>query len=443
MATKLLSIAPFLLVFSAFGCSAAEGPPSIPAPGPSPAAPPEEPAPEPHPDPAALPDGLTRLYSSDSDDYTDLAALDAILGDASLVGLGESVHTSGGYYGAKARLFRFLVEKKGFRVFSIESPRGHVDKLARFVDGCRSTPVGTPREALRGSVFGVFADDHLESLTKWMCDWNKAHASDPVSVFGFDVQQPEVDGPALLAFLDELAGPQAAALKGGVAQCAAVRAPESTDYPTKAQYEACEAGLAPVDAFIRANEASIVAQSSREHFEMFRLAYVGVRSWEYEMYFYDDWTKGSGARDEAMADVFETLKALRHPNAKIALWAHNYHLSAANTKTDPYPWAGPKTMGELIAEKEGARYAPIGLIGYDVKINWPGAGDAIEPPTEKDALEKRLHALGEPRLLVDTKLYPGQEKVQVGGEGARYVPMDQFRALVFLDHSEPMKALFW
>ena len=58
----------------------------------------------------------------------DLEPLRQVIGNASVVGLGETIHTSGGYYRMKHRAFRFLVERMGFRVFAFESPWENAEK---------------------------------------------------------------------------------------------------------------------------------------------------------------------------------------------------------------------------------------------------------------------------------------------------------------------------
>ncbi|HEX8281588.1 MAG TPA: hypothetical protein VF551_09430 [Chthoniobacterales bacterium] len=51
----------------------------------------------------------------------DLEPLRTLIGDSTVVAFGESYHTSGGFYRMKHRVFRYLVEKMGFRAFAIES----------------------------------------------------------------------------------------------------------------------------------------------------------------------------------------------------------------------------------------------------------------------------------------------------------------------------------
>jgi hypothetical protein len=66
----------------------------------------------------------------------DLEPLRQMIGNATIVGLGETIHTSGGFYRMKHRAFRFLVEKMGFRVFAFESPWEKAEEVRRFVAAC-------------------------------------------------------------------------------------------------------------------------------------------------------------------------------------------------------------------------------------------------------------------------------------------------------------------
>jgi len=59
--------------------------------------------------------------------YDDLADFGAAVADASVVGLGEAIHGIAEFYVLKHRLFSYLVEKHGFRVFALES--GFVEGL--------------------------------------------------------------------------------------------------------------------------------------------------------------------------------------------------------------------------------------------------------------------------------------------------------------------------
>src|SRR5690606_19519216 len=68
-------------------------------------------------------------------------------------------------------------------------------------------------------IFGVFIDAHMVELVDWLCDYNLAHADDPVRFVGFDAQQPQDDHAELVAYLSEVATDDAADLVAGLASC--------------------------------------------------------------------------------------------------------------------------------------------------------------------------------------------------------------------------------
>src|SRR5712692_3629219 len=146
----------------------------------------------------SLSSGLFSLNGSDptlnSDDLSPLAQL---TDGADYIGLGESVHTSGGYYQMKERVIRYLVEHGGVRALAMETPHTRAEVAADFIRTCQ----GDVLDALRG-VFPVFADDHLRDLFLWLCQFNQRNPTDPVVFFGFDEQQPVEDYAAISNFVN-------------------------------------------------------------------------------------------------------------------------------------------------------------------------------------------------------------------------------------------------
>lgn len=390
--------------------------------------------------------GVYRLDGSDPNLSTaDLQPLKQILGNTPIVALGESVHTSGGYYEMKHRLVRFLVQEMGFRVFAIESPWPGADQAAAYVETCD----GSPEDAIRG-LFGVWQSAETRDMVQWMCEWNSSHpkAKDRVHFYGFDVQQPDYDGPALLAFLERIGIGSSDPIADGIRQCDSVTHPIVISLVPDDKHQQCLAALDAVDARFAGDERAIVRQTSRWDFEWAKISLVGVRAWEGQMYYNQgagrDRSLSYSERDVGMAYVLQTIRRLRYPNQKTIVWAHNAHIG----KDIPYTYYA-KNMGAYLRESLGAKYAAVALVSSQAEIDWPGVGCG---PTLSlygpNAVETLLHNLGTDFALVDLS-FPGtsqpflQPGVTYALGGGAMVPRDQFNAVVYLGHSRKMSPLRW
>jgi erythromycin esterase len=389
-----------------------------------------------------LPSGVSKITGSDPSiaDDSDLSALDDVIGDATAVGLGESIHTSGGFHDLKARIVRHLVEKKGFRLIAWEWQRVSGDVVEQYLTDCPSDAVHAAQQ------LSVWSSTSVQHMLEWVCTFNQAHPSDRVHFTGFDTQQPATDLDKLTSYLQGAAPGDAAGLVANLAECDRATDP---DGKFAGQYAPCVAALDGIAQYFEAHTAALEAASSHEKLELARIAQIGAKAWQVEIYNYTaDYKASYQARDDAMAEVLARLTALRYPGLKTIVWAHNYHLRKAGAKVTGEGAVGAPTMGMRIAERLGAAYAPIGITGYDVSIDWPQVGCGELPaPDGNDSMESALDALSAGDLLVDLAAGPtppfaaGQEY----GEGwyERMVPAEQYRALLFLDKSPAMQPLDW
>lgn len=143
-----------------------------------------------------------------------------------------------------------------------------------------------------------------------------------------------------------------------------------------------------------------------------------------------------------MHRIFDGLRQLYFPDARVVIWAHNWHLEMNHPVVEE-PWfTDISTFGTELYRQVGDDYAPIALIGYEVRINWPGVLQPALPGS--GYLETRLHELGRPYLIVDFDS-------SWLGDGTEYpmdmvgtlVPREQWRMGVYLDYSPAMDALGW
>jgi erythromycin esterase len=371
----------------------------------------------------------------------DLAPLRALVGDAKFIGLGESVHTSGGYYAMKRRLIEDLIANGGLRVFAMETPRTDAAGVEAYLEG-QTTDA---RAALRNGVFSVFVDDNTVALFTWIAAWNQQHPTDRVRFFGFDAQQPGPDYAQLSGFLQLAAPADATALLAQIPTCQkALVGPTGHPYPyPQADYDQCTQGLDALDAYVAAHRAQLQAATDARSEALAEIASISFRSWQGE-HFYEntDLARSYEARDVAMHVIFARLRDLDYAGQRIIIWMHNYHLSADHPEVVGDQPQGTRTFGTELHAEVGDQYAPVALIGYNVGINWPGIGVGPLPLPDASALETTLHQLGQGYLSVDTSAaIAGPAQVEIGG--THMTAHLQYRALVFLDQSPGMKAAFW
>jgi erythromycin esterase-like protein len=209
---------------------------------------------------------------------SDLEPLRQWIGKANLVGLGESNHTSGGYYTAKHRVFRFLVERLGFRALAIQSSWAAADSVSGYVTNCQ----GSAEEALRG-LDPVWQSAEVRDLVEWMCQWNRTHRKpkDRLAFFGFDIQQPEADGPALMEFLGRIGVADGDPLLAGVLRCNGVAGPRApAGGVAEADNAVCLDALAAIDAKFTREARTIIKRTSKKDFDWAKVRLAGLRGWQ-------------------------------------------------------------------------------------------------------------------------------------------------------------------
>lgn len=382
--------------------------------------------------------GIWRLDGIDPDLGTaDLEPLRRLIGDASVVGLGESFHTSGGFYVLKHRIFRYLVENLGFRAFAIESSWKGADLAADYVRTCQ----GTPEAAIRGHI-NVFQSTELADLVEWMCGWNSSHPdpADQLTFFGFDIQQPLDDGQGLIAFLRQIGIAESHPWIAGIRSCEGVSANHPPGQIPRESHDQCVQALDAVDAHFESQREEILRRMSEESFETARLQQVGLKAWEDQVFWIgQDYAAGFSARDEGMAYAFLTLKARRAPAAKTVIWAANVHVARTGLPNGTVP------MGSHLAKALGRGYVSFALAAYDAEIDYPGFGcGSVE--RRPGTVEEKLHKLGKDALLVSLApgirgryLKPGLYNLGVD----RLDPFKSYTGLFFLEHSDRMHPLVW
>lgn len=112
---------------------------------------------------------------------TDLEPLASMIGDAAVVGLGESTRASRELFALRLRIFRLLVEQLGFRALAMQDNQVLCARLDEYV----RTGAGDPRRLLAEAWAPWRTEETVEAL-EWMRSFNVRHRGDPIRVFGVD-----------------------------------------------------------------------------------------------------------------------------------------------------------------------------------------------------------------------------------------------------------------
>jgi erythromycin esterase len=362
----------------------------------------------------------------------DLKPFRALVGDADVVGMGESWHTSGGFYLMKHRLLRFLVREMGFRAFAIESNWEAVERTNAYVQSC----AGTAESAIRDEHV-VWQSREYADMVRWMCEWNRAHPDpeDRLTMFGFDIQQPERDGPALAAFLGQLGVAEGDPRVSGLRSCEmAFGLSHPFGEIPAAVHATCMEALDGIESFLQANRTSIVESTSEEAFALAMLRVVGLRANQEEIFeIRDHFAKGFNYRDVAMAYAFHVRRAMKAPGAKTALWAADVHIAQNQLPN------GEQPMGSHLEAVLGDDYVSFAITAYETEV--PRASGVCGLAERKPgSAEERLAAYGHETLLARPRGGARQYPVMPMGFFT-FRPFADFDGIFFLSHSPSMHPL--
>ncbi len=282
----------------------------------------------------------------------DLRALGAMIGGAKVVGLGEATHGSHEFFTMKERVFRHLVEEKGFRAFALELSWSAGLEIDEYVQTGR----GDAREIAKRTLTGSPWDrEEFVSLIRWMRDYNRAHPGRTVHFVGDDLGAPSVNDAFFAKITDYVRQHHPKAL------------PRLNELYT---------GLRPIDdAFVYLrkplDERQRLATKAEQAFELVKsLTGADAYGWTEQharfvaqtaRFLAVDLTDPKSLptaqilRDKAMAqNVAWWQKRTGH---KILLSAHNGHVSYVTDNPGLYP----KTQGAFLRETLGRDYLPIGF----------------------------------------------------------------------------------
>lgn len=129
----------------------------------------------------------------------DLRPLGVMVGDAKVVGLGEATHGSHEFFALKDRVFRYLVEQKGFTTFALEMSWSAGLRIDDYLQHGNGDARQVVHETMAGSPWDR---EEFVTLVQWMRDHNRQHPDHPVHFLGDDIGAPSLGAPVFDAVTD-------------------------------------------------------------------------------------------------------------------------------------------------------------------------------------------------------------------------------------------------
>lgn len=336
--------------------------------------------------------------------FTDMQPLKAMVGDATVVALGEATHGTREFFQLKHRMLEFLAKEMGFTVFAIEANLPEAFAVNDYV----LTGKGDPAKALAGLYFWTWNTEEVLDMIRWMRTYNEdpAHTK-KLRFYGVDMQTETVAYAQAKAWLDGVDATEAARLleiKQGMAKLP----PRHTVKPTEETLKAWGSAAQALEAMITRLEARTFPG---EDFDRQRQ---NLRVFAQFCTMQADPGGGYAVRDASMAANLRWIQT-REQAAKIVLWAHNGHITF-----HPIPSTGGiNTMGRHLRQALGKAYLTIGFAfregGFQAISGDPnnrGLQVCAVKPQASGTLDAALAATRLPILALDLRHRPSRGSVK-------------------------------
>lgn len=283
--------------------------------------------------------------SKDTNDFKDLEIIGRLLQSRKVIGLGEATHGTQEHVIFKARLIKYLILKHNLRRVAFESEMIGTDRVNQFV--LNPEDKSSLKSILKGSMMSdVFISKELTELISWIKDYNKdKSAIEKVHFEGMDMQYPAnaankiLNTPKLLSLLNE-------AEKRSLKEYAQVF---KTDLFALVPEELLKRITLVNETLATRIENFSTRDSTSIYTQYNTLLRQSIKMRNKSMFLQGYY------RDRFMADNTEWIADQTLQHQKIAVWAHNGHISEGLT-------AKRMAMGNWLKRKFKGRYYALALL---------------------------------------------------------------------------------
>ena len=276
--------------------------------------------------------------------WADLAALRGLIGDAQVVGLGESAHGVHEFTTLKHRLTEWLVSELGFTAIALESS----------TSGCRAINdyvlrgEGDPAAALTGQGYLAWDCEEFLELLRWLREHNESVDDDrKVAFYGVDNGFNDIGRQIVLDYLTRLAPERLDPVRDAFGSLADLesRWPFLQDDDNPA-LEKAYGQLRDLDQYLDDNAPRLAEQSSAAELADVRHLLTVMLLWT---------EPGADQSRHLMGRNLLTVLDGERPDVKVIVWQANAHVGRA------FRFSEDPTLGDLVTDRLGTGYRAIGL----------------------------------------------------------------------------------
>jgi erythromycin esterase len=257
----------------------------------------------------------------------DLIPLKNIIGNSTLVALGENSHGSSSIFKIKLRMVKYMVENEGFSIFALESPTVEADRINEYV----SSDKGTIQEVIKDLVYPSWQTQEIIDIIQWMKSYNQS-AKKKIQFRGFDMQ----NGLSALKAVEDFAKLNDPTLTASLFELDKLYSETAKD---DQKWKLIVQKSEEINLYLTSKKYSRVDSKYFERIKHYMDIFLQSLSSNYK-------SEKAKTREEYMAQNIDWLVKHSDANTKIILSADNTHVTKASGKMGFYlkDWYGDKYL---------------------------------------------------------------------------------------------------
>jgi erythromycin esterase len=275
--------------------------------------------------------------------YKDLIPLKNIIGNSTIVALGENSHGSSSIYKLKLRMIKYMVESEGFSIFALESPTVEADRVNDYV----SFGKGSIEEVIKDLVYPSWQTQEMIDIIQWMKSYNQS-AQKKIEFRGFDMQ----NGLSALKAVEDFAKTNDSTLTASLLELDKLYSEPAKD---DQQWKLIVQKANEINLYLTSKKYSGPDPKYVERMKHYMNIFLQSLSSNYR-------SEKAKSRDEYMAQNVDWLIKNSGDDIKIIISADNTHITKASGKMGYFlkDWYGDKYLGVGFTYNKGtySAYGP-------------------------------------------------------------------------------------